>query len=271
MDGNSLFRFGGEDGETVYVVFLPESKREKLSDLPDVNVLRSPSAEYASPPPPAPDGSADPDAIDWSVRDVLIGTVRNQEQYDICRKNRFYYIPAERLSLSVFPIRYVTMLKSRRVFGVDAGMFLYGEVVSTSLVQRSEIKEVPPRRSADAEKKYYRFEIRRWLPLPSPIYSDEMTFVSDLTNLFLLKHSSTLQELLLRTEEEYRFYAGLRQLLQGNTGGIGGFIARGYAVLLRGEKIVLCRGRETLCEFSAAEYRASPFSLFRLLWEVIET
>lgn len=36
-------------------------------------------------------------AVDWAVRDVLVGTMRSPQQLDICRKDCFYYIPAERL------------------------------------------------------------------------------------------------------------------------------------------------------------------------------
>ena len=42
-------------------------------------------------------------AVDWAVRDVLVGTMRSPQQLDICRKHCFYYIPAERLQDSDFP------------------------------------------------------------------------------------------------------------------------------------------------------------------------
>ena len=48
-------------------------------------------------------------AVDWAVRDVLVGTMRSLQQLDICRKDCFYYIPAERLQDSDFPIRYVAL------------------------------------------------------------------------------------------------------------------------------------------------------------------
>ena len=48
-------------------------------------------------------------AVDWAVRDVLVGTMRSLQQLDICRKDCFYYIPAERLQDSDFPVRYVAL------------------------------------------------------------------------------------------------------------------------------------------------------------------
>ena len=67
-------------------------------------------------------------AVDWAVRDVLVGTMRSPQQLDICRKNCFYYIPAERLQDSDFPVRYVALYQSQYVFGAQAGVRYYGEV-----------------------------------------------------------------------------------------------------------------------------------------------
>ena len=66
-------------------------------------------------------------AVDWAVRDVLVGTMRSLQQLDICRKDCFYYIPAERLQDSDFPIRYVALYQSQYVFGAQAGVRYYGE------------------------------------------------------------------------------------------------------------------------------------------------
>ena len=67
-------------------------------------------------------------AVDWAVRDVLVGTMRSPQQLDICRKDCFYYIPAERLQDSDFPVRYVALYQSQYVFGAQAGIRYYGEV-----------------------------------------------------------------------------------------------------------------------------------------------
>ena len=41
-------------------------------------------------------------AVDWAVRDVLVGTMRSLQQLGICRKDCFYYIPAERCRTVIF-------------------------------------------------------------------------------------------------------------------------------------------------------------------------
>ena len=98
-------------------------------------------------------------AVDWAVRDVLVGTMRSPQQLDICRKDCFYYIPAERLQDSDFPVRYVALYQSQYVFGAQAGVRYYGEVTKCSAVRRSAVTEISPRRGTEGNF-YYRFDIR---------------------------------------------------------------------------------------------------------------
>ena len=86
-------------------------------------------------------------AVDWAVRDVLVGTMRSPQQLDICWKHCFYYIPAERLQDSDFPVRYVALYQSQYVFGAQAGVRYYGEVMKCSAVRRRAITAVSPRRA----------------------------------------------------------------------------------------------------------------------------
>lgn len=71
-------------------------------------------------------------AVDWAVRDVLVGTVRSPQQLDICRRHRFYYIPAEQLGDEAFSVRIVALYQSQYVFGPQAGVQYYGEVTKCS-------------------------------------------------------------------------------------------------------------------------------------------
>ena len=155
-------------------------------------------------------------AVDWAVRDVLVGTMRSLQQLDICRKHCFYYIPAERLQDSDFPVRYVALYQSQYVFGAQAGVRYYGEVTKCSAVRRSAITEVSPRRGTEGNF-YYRFDIREWKQLNRPIEAKETGFVRDFTNLFLLEHSVQTPELWLRTEEEYRLCSALKRAVWGFT------------------------------------------------------
>lgn len=148
--------------------------------------------------------------VDWSVRDVLIGVLRGKQQLNTCLNYRFYHIPVANIKDSEFPIRYVAIYQSKRLFGADAGIRYYGEVTKCIPVRRGEITELLARPGTENEF-YYRFEIKEWKCLSKPIAAKEMRIVRGFTNLFLLEHSAEMPELWIRSEEEYRLYSELKR------------------------------------------------------------
>ncbi len=147
--------------------------------------------------------------VDWSVRDVLVGSMSRSEQLAVCLWNRFYHIPEKRLKRTSFPIRYIALYQSKNLFGEQAGIRYYGEVVSWTCVPRKEIRELP----SGKEDLYYRFEVREWKTLSKAIAPKEVGLVCFFTNLFLLEHSALVPELKLKSEEEFRLYSELKRAL----------------------------------------------------------
>lgn len=147
--------------------------------------------------------------VDWSTRDVLVGSMRNQKQFDVCFKHKFYHIPAKELRESDLPIRTVALYQSKNLFGAKAGIRYYGDVISCTKVLRKDITEIPK----NSNEYYYRLEIKEWKELQKPIKPKELGFVKLFTNRFLLEHSSEVPELKLGSEEEYRLYYELKRAL----------------------------------------------------------
>ena len=147
--------------------------------------------------------------VDWLTRDVLVGSTRDQNQLAICLQHKFYHIPVKELRESDLPIRTVALYQSKTLFGVNAGIRYYGDVVSCTKVLRKDITEIPK----DSNDLYYRLEIKEWKKLQKPIKPKEFGFVKLFTNRFLLEHSSEAPELNLRSEEEYRLYYELKRAL----------------------------------------------------------
>ena len=149
-------------------------------------------------------------AVNWDRRDVLVGTLRNAAQLKACLDGRFYYIPAALVTEEGKPIHYVALFQTPRVFPGHAGIFWYGAVQRSALVERGSILEVPQTHgSPDAP--YYRYQICQWLPLSTPIRPREAGFVRAFTNLFLLENAEFIPELLLGSEEEYRLFLELKR------------------------------------------------------------
>ena len=148
--------------------------------------------------------------INWSVRDVLLGALSKTEQLNSCLQHRFYHIPASQLDEKKFPIHYVALYQSKRLFGTNAGIRYYGEVTKCIPVKRSVISELP----RNSDELYYRLEVKTWKELARPILPKETGFGARMfTNLFLLLHSSEVPELLIHSESEYRLYSELKRML----------------------------------------------------------
>lgn len=201
--------------------------------------------------------------IDWSIRDVLIGTLSRQGQLDICLKYNFYHIPVSKLKASDFPIRYVAIYQSKSLFGSNAGIRYYGEVTKCVPMRRSEIREIPSKK----DDLYYRFEIKEWKRLTRPILAKEMRFVRHFTNLFLLEHSTEMPELWIKSEEEYRFYSELKRAT--NDVSINdedhklGFSIKGYYVDFCDGMICISKGKNIFAKYSLCDFSRSPNAVFR--------
>ena len=211
--------------------------------------------------------------VDWSHRDVLIGTVRSTEQYEVCKRKNFYYIPKKYVPDDKLPIHYVALYQTRRLFGYQSGIHYVGEVLRTALVERKSIQEMPVKRGNPNEL-YYRFIIREWIPLAQPIFPKEEGFVNQFTNLFLLEHSEFVPELLLLSEEEYRFYTELKRrtneaILNVDDSKVG-FEIRNAKVLFQGGKIQLIREGRILEECEVEEFTKRPRSTFQRMVEKVK-
>lgn len=205
--------------------------------------------------------------VDWSRREVLIGTFRSNEQFQSCYDNNFYYIPEKLVKEENLPIHYVAMFQTPRIFSNNAGIHFYGEVLRTALVYRKDIKEVPQTHGRP-EDRYYRFSIREWKRLDTPILPKESGFVNEFTNMFLLENAQYVPELLLRSEEEYRFYSELKRCtgkaLEDNDS-VAGFELDDVKVLFDNGRIEVYRDGNVVGDCSIADFSRRPNATFRSL------
>ena len=118
--------------------------------------------------------------VDWSRREVLVGTVRDHHQLEVNLEGRFYHTARRNISRDRLPIRYIALYES------GVGIRRYGEVISFSLVPRSQIAELP----SESDEPYYRFEVSDWKEFSDPVRSKVSgPRVLFYTNLFLLLHA----------------------------------------------------------------------------------
>lgn len=204
--------------------------------------------------------------VDWFTRDVLIGTLSSTAQLGICLRHRIYHIPVERLKDDEFPIRYIAIYQSKRLFGSEAGVRYYGEVTKCIPVQRDKITEILAR-PGTGNNPYYRFEIKEWKELSKPITAKEIGFVRSFTNLFLLEHSAEVPELWLRSEEEYRLYSELKRVV--NDTAINdeennlGFCFGSFTFVFENGQILLSKDKQIFAKHAISEFSKRPNAVFR--------
>lgn len=205
--------------------------------------------------------------VDWTQRDVLIGTLRNAAQLKACLDHAFYYIPAPLIAEDDLPIRYVALFQTPRVFPGNAGIFYYGEVRHSALVRRGSIREVPQTHGSPGDP-YYRYQIRRWIRLPCPILPKEAGFVRAFTNLFLLGNAEYIPELLLCSETEYRFYTELKRrvkVISARDEPASGFALGDIRVLFADGEIQLFRDEKPVTGCTARDFSQRPGATLRML------
>lgn len=148
--------------------------------------------------------------LEWSPKNVLVGSLGSEEQLAQNLSKKFYYVPEGNLDPTV-PIEYVALYQSKQCR--EQGIQYYGKVVKTKRLQRKRIR-VPLRRG-NGEEWYVLFRVKRWEKLPLPIeIKDDGVFSPRYTNLFLLKHCTQSYELFhLHSPEEYKRWMRLERLL----------------------------------------------------------
>ena len=72
--------------------------------------------------------------VDWSRRDVLVGTLRGPEHLTACLKAKAFLVAASRIKEENFPIRYVALYETEAAFGSAAKIKYYGEVKTIEVV-----------------------------------------------------------------------------------------------------------------------------------------
>lgn len=155
---------------------------------------------------------------DWSVRDVMVGTVRSKEQLDFNMDKKGYYVPAKYITDDDLPIRYIALHEEG--IGGESGIKVVGEVLTAQKLKRGKIPVSMSRNNAD--ETYYYFTVRSWKPLDKTIaIKDSSKGKPRFTNKLLLDTCTQSYQLFeITTEEEYRLMQELNNAFgEGVVGG----------------------------------------------------
>lgn len=249
--------------------FLP-SATELVQNMLDELISDSPDSAFER--ATLPRGIEDKLAkTDWSRRDVLVGALRNFSQLSICLTNHFYHVPASKVKESDLPIRYVAIYQSKNLFGKDAGIRYYGEVISCNRVKRRDITEIPK----NSDEDYYRFEIKEWKKLNAALEAKEIRDFPFLTNLFLLQHCSSVPDLHIRSEEEYRLYTELKRIAHESSvndeENDNAYRIKDKTIYIENGNIRIASGKKIVDSFELIDFSKRPSETFRMIKHAIIT
>ena len=178
------------------------------------SILRSIHSFFNKPHTPLPDTkiTENENTIEneWAERDTLVGVLRDIPQLNIALENKFYHIPDKYLSESNFPIRYIAIYQSKKLFRNQAGIYYYGEVDSVKWVKRNTITEIPK----DSNEHYFRFNIKEWKKLDNPIEAKELGFIRFFTNFEMMLHSTEVPQLMMKNKELHDMYCKIKSTIE---------------------------------------------------------
>lgn len=168
-------------------------------------------------------------------RCVLVGVLRNKHQLKVMLKERFYHIPVEAASGCSFPVRYIAVYQSKKLFGNQCGIRYYGKVESCNTVERCKIREIPK----SGKEKYLYFKVKNWVLLDKTVSAKDMEDVAFSTTPYLLVSCKNSSELRIRSKEEYLFHKNLMNTVKNM---VRHRIADGEDIIYRDYKVVLKGG-----------------------------
>lgn len=189
-----------------------EEKTPSTPQQADLELQRLAELLAETPASPAPCEGEELAAVDFSHLDVLVGTVRSDEQFDYCMSSLAYYIPAKTLSPEALPVESIALYEE----GLSrmAGIKRWGKVTDTRVVKRRDIPVTMSR--PNPEETYYHFTVEAWqyLDNPIPLQGTERGRPM-LTCGFLLSHCRRSYQLTaIRSPETYRLCGLLCRLAE---------------------------------------------------------
>lgn len=201
-------------------------------------------------------------------QDTLVGVMRSPRQFGISLKRKFYHIPAFYVEEYAIP-KYIALYQSQRMFGDEvSGIKYYGEVKKCTPMRRSRIREIPKK----SNELYYKFKVKSWNRLETPIASGEIGFVRLFTSLFLLQNVEEISALTINNIYEFRLYKLLKlsDIAINGESEVSHFSLDGFDILFTKEIIYLCKDQKIVERYYRTSLNQTPSKLLNKIKKDIQ-
>ena len=146
-------------------------------------------------------------------KNVFVGPLRNNKQWDISYVQKFYHTPLRNVGNVLGSLEYVAVYQSKKLFAEQCGINYYGKIKGYEIRPRNTITEIP----SNSSELYVYFQIEDWLKLPESIKPLNYGIYNRMfTTLPLLLGAAEIPELSLKDETEVRLWKELRRLVPGS-------------------------------------------------------
>lgn len=157
----------------------------------------------------------DGDYYKFKNKNVMIVNAKDQEHLNIYRQNQFYHIPKKTLSNVKIGVEYLAFYQSSK-FDEGSGIYYYAKIKDSYTYERGNCVEL----DCHEDKKkdiYLRFELEEFEKV-GPITGVEYGVLSvSYTTLYLLKNTSTIHELGLKSRREIEVYKILKRISESKS------------------------------------------------------
>ncbi|MBQ4527602.1 MAG: hypothetical protein II998_05990 [Clostridia bacterium] len=205
-------------------------------------------------------------ALQWSEEDVLIGSLRNREQLNVCLEKKFYHVPVSQIEENKIPVRFVAIYQSKNLFGNYSGINYWGKIVKTEVVARNTITEIP----SLSEAKYFKFTVAEWYKLDYPITSTSGGVLFGYTNLYKLLRAREIYQLYFSNYDEYKFYRAIKQAIDEHYNHVV-YKYLNSDVFIQDEVLMIYFDKKEYFRISLREYTNNPGYHFSRICKVYES
>ncbi|MBQ4631663.1 MAG: hypothetical protein IJB70_11860 [Clostridia bacterium] len=183
----------------------------------------------------------------WGEKDVLVGTLKNREQLNVCLRESFYHAPKERVGNR--KIKYIAIYQSKNLFGNYGGIYYWGRVLKTEVLKRSDITQIPKKSS----ELYYKYTIDKWYKLNRPIKSSSEGYLFGYTNLFMLFRAREIYQLYFKDYDEYKFFASLSLAISEKYNNVS-YCYKDTNVYIKDGALIICKNEKIVFGICLSDY-----------------
>ncbi|MGH4125488.1 MAG: DUF2357 domain-containing protein [Clostridium sp.] len=151
------------------------------------------------------------DYAKFKLENVMVVNVKDEEHLKAYVENKFYHIPAIRLSNVRLGVAYLAFYESKKSFSESSGINFYGKIKEVKRYKRAMCTEIPVKRGNE-EEDYLRFELEELIEIKNIKPVEYGTQLITYTTLYLLKNAGNIHELKLKNRDEIELYKLLKKI-----------------------------------------------------------